>query len=137
MDGSQTTQFPGGTVAAYWILYVGRMSNTTALTVLIYEKCGQIDLVWRKRESWITNSWIAPLWIAFQLTIVALTGTSATAVKIATFHPPNQELNPCFLDLTLLMALSVRAPDEFRQPRRDVDWFLMILYTPARPWSPY
>ncbi|KAI6114976.1 hypothetical protein EDD16DRAFT_1596636, partial [Pisolithus croceorrhizus] len=37
-----------------------------------------IDLVWRKRKSWITgfhfflgmpflaNSWIAPLWIAFQ-----------------------------------------------------------------------
>ncbi|KAI6154304.1 hypothetical protein EDD17DRAFT_1631989 [Pisolithus thermaeus] len=98
MDGSKTAQFPGDTIAAYWILYVGRMSNTAALTALVYED--QIDLVWRKRKSWITgfhfflgmpflaNSWIAPLWIAFQLTIVALTGTSATTVRLPlSIHP--------------------------------------------------
>ncbi|KAI6110996.1 hypothetical protein F5141DRAFT_1213886 [Pisolithus sp. B1] len=59
MDGSKTAQFPGDTIAAYWILYVGRMSNTAALTALVYEEFfvlqEEIDLVWRKRKSWITG----------------------------------------------------------------------------------
>ncbi|KAI6144501.1 hypothetical protein EDD17DRAFT_1657309 [Pisolithus thermaeus] len=146
MDRSKTAQLPGDTTAAHWIR---EMSNTAALTVLIYEKCRQIDLVWRERKSWIT---VAPLWMAFQLTIVALTGTSATAMYEYDILSVS-----CFNDfgcivtilgkyvVTLLMTLSVQvaiaAPDEFSQPRRDVVARLVLhdplSNAPARPWSPY
>lgn len=133
MDRSKIAQFPSDTIAAYWILYVGRMSNTAALTVLIYEKFlilqEEIELVWCKRKSWITvfyffNSWIAPLWIAFQLTTVALTGPSAMTACIVTILGTNV--------VTLLMTLSVQVAMQLRvwaiyERSRKILWFLVIL----------
>ncbi|KAI6002541.1 hypothetical protein EDC04DRAFT_428252 [Pisolithus marmoratus] len=152
MDRIKTVQFPSDPIVANWIresdcrplskpheidpctVYVGRLSNTAALAVLIYEKFlileEEIELVWCKRKSWITvlyffNSWLAPLWIAFQISVVVLEEPSAVTVScIATILGRNV--------VTLLMTLSVQTAMQLRvwaiyERSRKILWFLMIL----------
>ncbi|KAL4075106.1 hypothetical protein V8B97DRAFT_1539070 [Scleroderma yunnanense] len=131
----------------YWILYMGRLSRTAALSLLIYERFlileDEVDLLWCKRKRWVTFlycliSWLGIVWITIRMIDPDKASSTATFVTIHCLSVWSDDNFSCTVHIlgsdliTLVMTLSVQVILQLRvwaiyERSRKIMWSLTVL----------